>query len=96
MKLSLRDAAATMVERVSEFDAAATAYNAATFGSHAEYSRARERYVSTRRLLVPASRDLKDALGSDSVRIAAEAGSPQARMLEPVRKDGRLSSELNP
>lgn len=87
--MTLREAARIMVERVDEFYQACSEYGPVTFDNHAEYVAKRDAYVRTMRALIPASRDLADALkgatSADAVRVAAEAGSPQARMLEPSR-----------
>ena len=85
--MNLREAARIMVERVDEFDAADKAFMPLEKFSQAEYDARRDAFIRTKRALLPASRDLADALNgaaaADGVRIAAEAGSPLARMLEP-------------
>ena len=86
-QVNLREAARIMVERVDEFHHADKAFSPLEKFSQTEYDARRDAFIRTKGALIPASRNLADALkgaaAADGVRIAAEAGSPMARMLEP-------------
>lgn len=94
MTLSLLEAARVVVERKREYSAALDAANARTFDLQADYRTSSLGYARARKLLLSSIDDLKDAAAGEDVRLAAEAGSPMARMLEPNAKDARFDDEV--
>jgi len=92
--MTMQTAARNALRAFAAYKAARQARSDAWIDRHAEYRACGIAERDTFAALVVAMDELKAATASEGVREAAEAGSPQARMLEPARKDARLSSEL--
>jgi hypothetical protein len=87
-------AARNALKAFAAYKVARQARTDAWLDKHAEYRATGEAERDTFKALVAAMDELKAVAAREGVQAAAEAGSPQALMLEPARKDGRLSSEL--